>query len=165
MLKWPQAFKPRATWCRDSQLSAWHFFVPRTCRLHHPLVKDRRRRRDNSQHRRRLCRARHRRPAGRQRPAHQRPLRRHRRLLGGRELGTNARRPVPRLGTPPRRRRAHFLAAARHRLRAGSDHRPRSQPAATLWNQVAFPYATNATEISITVPAPAGNAVYRLRKP
>lgn len=33
------------------------------------------------------------------------------------------------------------------------------------WSQVAFPYATNATQISVTVPMPAGNRYYRLRKP
>ena len=33
------------------------------------------------------------------------------------------------------------------------------------WSQVAFPYSTNATEISITVPSPTGNKFYRLRKP
>ncbi len=33
------------------------------------------------------------------------------------------------------------------------------------WSQVSFPYTTNATQISITVPAPAGNRFYRLRKP
>ena len=33
------------------------------------------------------------------------------------------------------------------------------------WSQVAFPYATNATDISITVSAPAGNRFYRLRSP
>ena len=33
------------------------------------------------------------------------------------------------------------------------------------WSQVAFPYTTNATQISITVPAPAGNKFYRLRQP
>ena len=33
------------------------------------------------------------------------------------------------------------------------------------WSQVSFPYTTNATDISITVPAPAGNKFYRLRKP
>ncbi len=33
------------------------------------------------------------------------------------------------------------------------------------WSQVSFPYATNATEISITVPAPSGNKFYRLRYP
>lgn len=33
------------------------------------------------------------------------------------------------------------------------------------WSQVSFPYATNATAINITVPAPAGNKFYRLRKP
>jgi hypothetical protein len=37
-------------------------------------------------------------------------------------------------------------------------------PAATVWNQVAFPYQTNATHISITV-APSGNKSYRLRHP
>ena len=34
-----------------------------------------------------------------------------------------------------------------------------------VWSQVGFPYATNATDISITVPAPVGNKFYRLRKP
>ena len=38
-------------------------------------------------------------------------------------------------------------------------------PATNVWSQVPFPYATNATEISITVPVPAGNKFYRLRKP
>ena len=33
------------------------------------------------------------------------------------------------------------------------------------WSQVSFPYSTNATQISITVPAPGGNKFYRLRKP
>ena len=33
------------------------------------------------------------------------------------------------------------------------------------WSQVAFPYTTNATEISITVSAPTTNRFYRLRKP
>lgn len=33
------------------------------------------------------------------------------------------------------------------------------------WSQVAFPYTTNATEISITVSEPATNRFYRLRKP
>jgi hypothetical protein len=33
------------------------------------------------------------------------------------------------------------------------------------WMQVAFPYQTNSTHISITVPMPAGNKFYRLRKP
>ena len=33
------------------------------------------------------------------------------------------------------------------------------------WSQVAFPYATNAPHISITVPAPTGNKFFRLRKP
>lgn len=33
------------------------------------------------------------------------------------------------------------------------------------WSQVSFPYTTNATDISITVPAQAGNKFYRLRKP
>ena len=37
-------------------------------------------------------------------------------------------------------------------------------PATNAWSQVPFPYATNATEISITVSA-AGNKFYRLRKP
>ena len=33
------------------------------------------------------------------------------------------------------------------------------------WSQVSYPYTTNATQISITLPAPAGNKFYRLRKP
>ncbi len=33
------------------------------------------------------------------------------------------------------------------------------------WLQVGFPYQTNATHISITVPAPVGNRFYRLRRP
>jgi hypothetical protein len=33
------------------------------------------------------------------------------------------------------------------------------------WLQVGFPYQTNASEISITVPAPVGTQFYRLRKP
>ncbi len=39
-----------------------------------------------------------------------------------------------------------------------------SPPATNAWSQVAFPYQTNATHISITVP-PSGNKFYRLRKP
>ena len=38
-------------------------------------------------------------------------------------------------------------------------------PATNAWSQVPFPYATNATEISITVAAPAGKKFYRLRNP
>ena len=34
-----------------------------------------------------------------------------------------------------------------------------------VWTPVAFPYMTNATDISITVPLPNGNKFYRLRKP
>ena len=37
-------------------------------------------------------------------------------------------------------------------------------PAATVWSQVGFPYQTNATHISITVPMPTGTKYYRLRK-
>ena len=33
------------------------------------------------------------------------------------------------------------------------------------WSQVASPYQTNATHISITLPLPAANQFYRLRKP
>ena len=33
------------------------------------------------------------------------------------------------------------------------------------WSQVSFPYTTNATDISITVPSPTGNKFYRLRQP
>jgi hypothetical protein len=40
-----------------------------------------------------------------------------------------------------------------------------SPPAAVSWSAMAFPYQTNATHISITVPAPAGNKFYRLRRP
>jgi len=32
------------------------------------------------------------------------------------------------------------------------------------WTQVAFPYQTNATHIYVTIPAPAANKFYRLRK-
>ena len=37
-------------------------------------------------------------------------------------------------------------------------------PASTVWGQVPFPYSTNATHISITVPAPMGTKFYRLRQ-
>lgn len=40
-----------------------------------------------------------------------------------------------------------------------------SPPATNAWNQVAFPYQTNATQISITLGSPSGNKFYRLRKP
>lgn len=40
-----------------------------------------------------------------------------------------------------------------------------SLTATGAWSQVSFPYATNATGISISVPTPAGNRFYRLRKP
>jgi hypothetical protein len=33
------------------------------------------------------------------------------------------------------------------------------------WSQVAFPYVTNATDISISLPAPTDNKFYRLRSP
>lgn len=33
------------------------------------------------------------------------------------------------------------------------------------WSQVAFPYSTNATHISVTVSPPVGDRFYRLRKP
>jgi hypothetical protein len=33
------------------------------------------------------------------------------------------------------------------------------------WSQVPFPYITNASTISITLPAGTGNSYYRLRKP
>jgi hypothetical protein len=33
------------------------------------------------------------------------------------------------------------------------------------WSQVAFPYATNASGIHVSVPAATGNKFYRLRKP
>ena len=39
-----------------------------------------------------------------------------------------------------------------------------TSPATSVWSQVAFPYQTNATHISITVPS-AANKFYRLRKP
>jgi hypothetical protein len=42
------------------------------------------------------------------------------------------------------------------------DHSP---TVTGTWSQISFPYTTNATEISITVPAPTGNKFYRLRKP
>ena len=37
-------------------------------------------------------------------------------------------------------------------------------PATNAWSQVPFPYATNATHISVTVPA-TGEKYFRLRKP
>ena len=40
-----------------------------------------------------------------------------------------------------------------------------SLTAAGGWSQVAFPYVTNATGISISAPTPTGNKFYRLRKP
>ena len=40
-----------------------------------------------------------------------------------------------------------------------------SPPASIAWSQVAFPYATNATHISITVPPGVGSKFYRLRHP
>ena len=40
-----------------------------------------------------------------------------------------------------------------------------SPPAAVSWMPVSFPYQTNATRVSITVPLPAGSHFYRLRKP
>lgn len=40
-----------------------------------------------------------------------------------------------------------------------------SSTAAGEWSQVALPYVTNSTDISISAPAPAGNRFYRLRKP
>ena len=40
-----------------------------------------------------------------------------------------------------------------------------SPSAAISWSQVAFPYQTNTSTISITVPSPSGNRFYRLRKP
>ena len=39
-----------------------------------------------------------------------------------------------------------------------------TSPATSVWSQVSFPYQTNATHISITVP-PTGSKFYRLRKP
>ncbi len=39
-----------------------------------------------------------------------------------------------------------------------------SPPATNAWTQVAFPYQTNATHLSVTVPVVA-NRFYRLRKP
>ncbi|HMJ89565.1 MAG TPA: hypothetical protein VK530_07095 [Candidatus Acidoferrum sp.] len=55
---------------------------------------------------------------------------------------------------------AHLLA-----LSATSFALDQSPTATGAWSQVSFPYATNATDISITVPASAGNKFYRLRKP
>jgi hypothetical protein len=37
-------------------------------------------------------------------------------------------------------------------------------PATNAWSLVPMPYQTNASEISITVPAPTGRKFYRLRK-
>lgn len=38
-------------------------------------------------------------------------------------------------------------------------------PLTNAWTEVPFPYQTNATDISITVPTPTENKFYRLRKP
>jgi len=38
-------------------------------------------------------------------------------------------------------------------------------PASIPWSQVGFPYQTNGGQISISIPSPAGNRFYRLRKP
>jgi hypothetical protein len=38
-----------------------------------------------------------------------------------------------------------------------------SLTATGAWSAVSFPYATNATDISITVPAPIGNRFFRLK--
>ena len=40
-----------------------------------------------------------------------------------------------------------------------------SPPAAISWSQAPFPYQTNATHISITVPPGMGSKFYRLQKP
>src|SRR5438105_6886026 len=39
-----------------------------------------------------------------------------------------------------------------------------SPPAPNSWSQVPFPYQTNTTHISISVPSPASKKFYRLRK-
>ena len=44
------------------------------------------------------------------------------------------------------------------------EHTNRLTSATNAWPQVPLPYQTNATQIFITVPAPAGNGYYRLRK-
>src|SRR5437899_12772228 len=45
------------------------------------------------------------------------------------------------------------------------DQSPTLKSASTPWVQVPFPYTTNASRISITVPSPVGNKFYRLRNP
>ena len=40
-----------------------------------------------------------------------------------------------------------------------------SLTATGTWLQIASPYATNTTDISVTVPSPAGDRFYRLRFP
>ena len=40
-----------------------------------------------------------------------------------------------------------------------------TSPATSVWSQVVFPYQTNATHISITVPPGGGSKFYRLRNP
>jgi hypothetical protein len=40
-----------------------------------------------------------------------------------------------------------------------------SPTAAGAWSQVPFPYATNATDISVSVSTPGGNRFFRLRQP
>ena len=37
-------------------------------------------------------------------------------------------------------------------------------PSAIVWNQVGFPYQTNAGQISVTIPSPTGARYYRLRR-
>ena len=38
-------------------------------------------------------------------------------------------------------------------------------PGSIPWSVVAFPYQTNASQVSVTIPSPADNRFYRLRKP
>lgn len=40
-----------------------------------------------------------------------------------------------------------------------------TDPPTTSWMQVSYPYQTNATHVSLTLPAPVGNTFYRLRRP
>ena len=107
-------------------------------------------------HRQRLCRQRHHRSAGRERDVHA-----GRRILGAAQRRANSRCAVAQCETTRGQQRAHLLAVARLD-QATSLVFP---PATNAWSQVAFPCQTEATHVSIPLPAPAGNKFYRLRRP
>ena len=45
------------------------------------------------------------------------------------------------------------------------EHTPTLTGAVPPWVEVAQPYQTNATQVSVTIPSPSGNRFYRLRRP